>query len=63
MNRDLLSFITLMSLASCGFNGDVLRKFLPGEVANAEAIYNERDLLICAVSCLTSAPMGPNSRV
>lgn len=37
-------------LTACDFSGDELREFLPLEVANAPSIYNERDILFCAVS-------------
>ncbi len=41
---------TATTLTSCGFDGDELREYLPPEVADAPSIYNERDILFCAVS-------------
>lgn len=40
----------VFGLAACGFDGDELREYLPVEVANAPSLYNERDILFCAVS-------------
>jgi hypothetical protein len=39
-----------LGLTACGFNGEELRKYLPVEVANAPSLYNESDILFCAVS-------------
>ena len=42
--------ILFAALMSCGFDGDELREYLPSEVATAQSLYNERDILFCAVS-------------
>ena len=39
-----------LTFAACRFDGDELREFLPIEVSSSPSIYNERDLLLCAVS-------------
>lgn len=50
-DRKGLLYFSLFCLFSCDdFDGDVLRKYLPQEVADAPVIYNERDILFCAVS-------------
>ena len=40
----------VFSLTACRFDGDELREYLPTEVAHAPSLYNERDILFCAVS-------------
>ena len=39
-----------MALSACRFDGDELREYLPSEVSDATSTYNERGLLVCAVS-------------
>ena len=43
-------FTLILTLNACGFDGDELREYLPPEVTNATSLYNERDILFCAVS-------------
>lgn len=43
-------FALILALNACGFDGDELREYLPPEVMNATSLYNERDLLFCAIS-------------
>lgn len=40
----------IVCVTSCGFDGDVMRKYLPSEVSDAPSVYNERNILFCAVS-------------
>lgn len=51
-SRGKLTFVSalIFGLNACGFDGDELREYLPTEVRNAISLYNERDLLFCAVS-------------
>ncbi len=43
-------YALVLSVTACGFDGDELREYLPLETANATSLYNERDILFCAVS-------------
>ena len=54
---------TATTLTSCGFDGDELREYLPLEVADAPSIYNERDILFCAVSVYQLANDTQNTDV
>ncbi|MEP5762768.1 MAG: hypothetical protein ABJ327_26305 [Litoreibacter sp.] len=51
-SRGKLAFVfaLILALNACGFDGDELREYLPPEVMDATSLYNERDLLFCAVS-------------
>ena len=51
-SRGKLTFVfaLIFGLNACGFDGDELREYLPTEIRNATSLYNERDLLFCAVS-------------
>jgi hypothetical protein len=48
--KTCLPYVLVFGLAACGFDGNELRRYLPTEVRNAISLYNERDLLFCAVS-------------
>ena len=48
--RNSSLFALVFSFTACGFDGDELREYLPAEVAKAPSLYNERDILFCAVS-------------
>ena len=48
--RNFGCFLSIAVMGACGFDGDELRKYLPSEVAAASSLYNERDILFCAVS-------------
>ena len=54
---------TATTLTSCGFDGDELREYLPPEVTDAPSIYNERDILFCAVSIYQLANDTQNADV
>lgn len=48
--KSSVCLVLISILAACGFDGDELREYLPSEVATAPSLYNERDILFCAVS-------------
>ncbi|MGB0913119.1 MAG: hypothetical protein ACPGSW_06005 [Phaeobacter italicus] len=48
--RQFLVLVAAITLTACNFDGDELREYLPSEVSSAQSIYNERDILFCAIS-------------